>query len=605
MKRCLNCRKTYEDNKTECPHCGYKPRSKTRVSRKSDTQEIEIPAQQSSRPPKTKQNIRSNSSHAGSFYLRSGEKIQERYSVINVMGYGAFGVAYQCFDTNTHTNVVVKEYIPSYLANRDPNGRDVMPISDESEAKLAVGMDAFIDENKRLSQNDIKCVPPMIDFFKQNSTAYVVTELIQGETLASVLKRKGKLSYHATITIITGVLQGLRKLNKLGIIHGDICPDNIVVTNDSDVYLLDYNLSEFNKNVYTQRESGKLRSGYSALELYYLNMDQGPWTDVYAAAATMYKMLTGVTVPSAIKRNTNDTVTSISQLGVPITPGAEKAMLRALRVDYEKRTQNPEDFLNGLMGDGFDNVSVSKSSEAVKPKPSRKQQSFIDYEEPKEKRRKSSGNFLNTVLVFLIISIIGVVLWLFISGVFVLPGTHSDSSNNSGSAVTSTVSRDKQSDKDKDKDTDTATESKRHLPFFDDDFYSKDTDESEKSEKSTDSTSSSLLPDFLDSIVSRILSTDDEKETDSDIDVVTSSQPNEEYYYSTEEEYYEEDDNYFVEPIEEHSDTNNDANNENNQTDNDQGEDVLQNIIEEVASTVTSALDDVINDAGDYLGNFF
>jgi len=590
MKRCLNCRKTYDDSMPKCPHCGYKPRSKSRITKKFDTQEITLPVDNGSRPQKTKQNIRSNSSHAGSFYLKSGEKIQDRYSVLNVMGYGAFGVAYQCFDTNTHTNVVVKEYIPSYLANRDPNGRDVLPISDESEAKLSVGMDAFIDENKRLLQNDVKCVPPMLDCFKQNNTAYVVTDLIHGETLASVLKRKGKLSYHATITIITGVLQGLRKLNKLGIIHGDICPDNIVVTNDSDVYLLDYNLSEFNKNVYTQRESGKLRSGYSALELYYLNMDQGPWTDVYAAAATMYKMLTGVTVQSAIKRKTNDTLTSLSQLGVPITQGAEKAMFRALRIDYEKRTQNPEDFLNGLMGDGFDNVSVSKASEAVKPKPSRKQQKYSDYEE-EPRRKKKSGSFLNTLLVFLIIAIIGVVLWLFISGVFVIPGTLTQSNNNnSANSVTSEAETEKDSEKDNSKNSD--TESKLSIPFIDD-FYSKDKD------SDTENTTSGILSGLFDDIVSRILYSDDDEETDSDEDAVTSSQPEEEYYYSTEEEYYSENDNNFLEPFDENND---DTNNED-QTENDNAEEPMQNIIEDAASKVTSALDDIVTNAGDFLSD--
>ena len=596
MKRCLNCRKTYDENLPKCPHCGYKPRSKSRITKKFDTQEIELPVDKGSRPQKTKQNIRSNSSHAGSFYLKRGEKIQDRYSVINVMGYGAFGVAYQCFDTNTHTNVVVKEYIPSYLANRDPNGRDVLPISDESEAKLSVGMDAFIDENKRLLQNDVKCVPPMLDCFKQNSTTYIVTELIHGETLASVLKRKGKLSYHATITIITGVLQGLRKLNKLGIIHGDICPDNIVVTNESDVYLLDYNLSEFNKNVYTQRESGKLRSGYSAPELYYPNMDQGPWTDVYAAAAVMYKMLTGVTVPSAIKRKTNDTLTSLSQIGVPITQGAEKAMFKALRVDYEKRTQNPEDFLNGLMGDGFDNVSVSKSAEAVKPKPSRKQQKYSDYEE-ESGRKKKKGGFLNTVLALLIIAIIGVVLWLFISGVFVLPGTLTQSNNsNSVNGVTSEIETEKDSEKDSSKNSD--TESKLSIPFLDD-FYSKDNDE--ESDTDTESTTSGILSGLFDDIVSRILYSDDDKETDSDADIVTSSEPEEEFYYSSEEE-YNEDDNYFLEPFDEDDENNENNDTTNDSTDADNGEEPMQ-IIEEVASSVTTVLDDLVTKAGDFFGD--
>ena len=417
MKRCLNCRKTYEKDLSECPYCGYKPRSKAGAKSNQTTQEFDaVSDAQINKKNKSEKNVYAASNYSGSFYLKSGERLNKRYSVMSVIGFGAFGVAYECFDSFTQRNVVVKEYMPSYLVTRSQNGREVEPLSEEAEVTFSIGLDSFIDDSNKLSTNDVECVPTMIESFKQNNTSYVVTELVHGEALSSIIKRKGKLSYHATITIITGVLQGLRQLNKVGIIHGDICPDNIIVTQNSDIFLLDYNLSDFNKNVYTQRDSGKLRAGYSALEMYYMNMEQGPWTDVYAAAATMYKMLTGITVPSAIKRNTSDTLTSLSKLGVPITQGAEKAMFKALKVDYEKRTRNPEDFLNGLMGDGFDNISVEKEAKQHTPKaPST----------PKPRKQKQPGSsankILNGILIFLILAIIAVVIWLFISGIFTLP----------------------------------------------------------------------------------------------------------------------------------------------------------------------------------------
>ncbi len=517
MKKCLNCRKSYEDNLTRCPFCGYRPRTKTKRKSIGDTQEFDTPQSviQKTQNEKAK-NIKSTASHTGAFYLQSGEKLNSRYSVINVMGFGTFGVAYECFDTNTRSNAVVKEYFPSYIATRSRRGRDIEPLSEQNEASFEIGVDAFLDENKKLLDNDVRCVPTMRDCFKENNTSYVVTELVEGEALSSVIRRKGRLPYQAAVSIITGVLQGLRQLNKLGIIHGDICPDNIIVTNDSEVYLLDYNLSDFNKNVYTQRDSGKLRAGYSALELYYLNMEQGPWTDVYAAAAVMYKMLTGITVPSAIKRNTSDSLTSPSKLGVPITVGAEKAMLKALRVDYEKRTKNPEDFLNGLTGDGFDNVSIAKQTYST---PSRNTQKRADY---KPERPSGSGKFLSGILIFLIIAIIGVVIWLFISGVFIIPGTTTD---KKGSDTSSSVS-----------DTDENFE-------YDGDFYSEESSD----EESTDTDTDTDTQGFFDDIISRMRDKFDTDSSEDSDDTSTDEyyeepyeDPNDEPYNSTDEDYGEE-----------------------------------------------------------------
>ncbi len=517
MKKCLNCRKSYEDNLTRCPFCGYRPRTKTKRDKMGDTQEFDTLQDITSKTQKEKaKNIKSTASHTGAFYLQSGEKLNSRYSVINVMGFGSFGVAYECFDTNTRSNVVVKEFFPSYIANRSRRGRDIEPLSEQTEAAFEIGVDSFLDENKKLLDNDVRCVPSMRDCFKENNTSYVVTELVEGEALSSVIRRKGRLPYQAVVSIITGVLQGLRQLNKLGIIHGDICPDNIIVTNDSDVYLLDYNLSDFNKNVYTQRDTGKLRAGYSALELYYLNMEQGPWTDVYAAAAVMYKMLTGITVPSAIKRKTNDSLTSPSKLGVPITVGAEKAMLKALRVDYEKRTKNPEDFLNGLTGDGFDNVSIAKQTYST---PSRNTKNRTDYI---EERSSGSGKILSGILVFLIIAIIGVVIWLFISGVFTISGTNIDKKDSDTSSRNTSSSI-----------TDTDVNSK-----YNGDFYSR---ESSDEETDTDTEKDTDTHGFIDGIISRIIK---DLETDTTSSEEYHEESSEESYEETDsstEEYYEED----------------------------------------------------------------
>ncbi len=447
LKRCLNCRQTYEDTLDECPYCGYKPRTKNiatkRFERRSKTAELPSVPPQKKQKAQSGRNIYAASNHSGAFYIKSGERLNKRYSVINVMGFGAFGVAYECFDNFTKQHVVVKEYMPSYLVTRSTNGRDVEPISEDAEVKFSIGCDSFIDENEKLRDNGIECVPALIECFRQNNTSYAATELIGGESLSSILNRKGKLSYDTTAAIITSVLQGLRRLNKLGIIHGDICPENIIVVTENQTYLLDYNLSDFNKNMYTQRETGKPRPGYSALELYYKNLEVGPWTDVYAAAAVMYKMLTGILIPTAVKRSSGDSLTPVSKLGLPISAAAERAMLKALKVDHTKRAQSPEDFLNGFVGDGFDNITAVKGKKSGAPAVASRRK----YKEPKD-----SSGFLKGMLVFLTLAIIAVVIWFFISGVFPMPSFVNDFLGISSEGETDTAAR--RSDTDSDTDTD-------------------------------------------------------------------------------------------------------------------------------------------------------
>lgn len=553
MKRCLNCRKPYDENLTECPHCGYKARSKAKGGVPQTTQEINIvsssPPEQRSTVSKSSRNVSSvGAARKNSFYLQSGDRLNKRYSIVNVIGFGSFGVAYECFDNNTKRRVVVKEYIPSYLVSRASNGIDVEPLTTEAGIKFSHGCDAFIEQAKKLSDNGIHCMPKMLEYFHENNTSYIVTELVDGELLSSIIKRKGVLSYQSTVSIITSVLQGLRQINKLGVIHSDICPYNIVVTSPSSTKLLDYNLSDFNKTIYTQRDSGKLRSGYSALEMYYTEMQQGPWTDVYAAAATMYKMLTGVTLPSAISRNTKECMTLPSAMGAHITPGVEKALVNALKVDYEKRTQNPEDFLNGLTGDGFDNLSEDKHKEQASPVPSRK------------KKPKDGNIVLNTILIFLIIAIVAVAVWLFISGVFILPDF-----------ITEKLGLNKP-DSD-DNDTDRITSSQvTSVDDYETGFHSREdeTDSDVKDESSSRNPLDDLLSNFFEG-------------SSSEEEDFPSYEPEDEYSY---DDSYDESSSFAESYYDDYSEV------------------TSSDVFDDFASAVTSGLGDIVSGAGDYINSW-
>ena len=191
-------------------------------------------------------------------------------------------------------------------------------------------------------------------------------------------------------------------------------------------------------------------------------------------------------------------------------------MLKALRVDYEKRTKNPEDFLNGLTGDGFDNVSIAKQTYST---PSRNTKNRTDYI---EERSSGSGKILSGILVFLIIAIIGVVIWLFISGVFTISGTNIDKKDSDTSSRNTSSSI-----------TDTDVNSK-----YNGDFYSR---ESSDEETDTDTEKDTDTHGFIDGIISRIIK---DLETDTTSSEEYHEESSEESYEETDsstEEYYEED----------------------------------------------------------------
>lgn len=529
---------TYDESKTKCPHCGYQPRTH-RYERKNDKTQTRTKEQPTVPPPVTSRNVFATSKHSGAFYIKSGERLNSRYSVVNVMGFGSFGVAYECFDNLSRKHVVVKEYMPSYLVTRSANGRDAEPLSQDAEVKFNIGKNGFIEENNKLHDNNVECVPQLIECFEQNNTSYAVTELVEAESLSSLLARKGKLSYEATAAIITSVLQGLRRLNRLGTIHGDICPENIIVLSGDNTYLLDYNLSDFNKNVYTQRDSGKPRPGYSAPELYFKDMEIGPWTDVYAAAAVMYKMLTGISLPTAVKRKTEDTVQPLSKLGVPISVGADEAMMKALRLDPKKRTQSPEMFLNGFVGDGFDNIKAEKGTKqpkhAVAPaRPSRTP--------AKPVRHRDSTGFLKGMLVVLMFAIIAVVIYFFISGVLPMPRAVEDLINlPSSSRLTDTTDTDVNVNIYENTDTSSAESSENtdsSKPSFISDFIFGDSD--------------SIASGKLDDIISIITSGFGDKVSEFIDEHLTSSEgtsseePQTEPQYDNDDGgYYDDDGNYY------------------------------------------------------------
>lgn len=178
----------------------------------------------------------------------------------------------------------------------------------------------------------------VLDFFPENNTAYIVMELLTGNTLRTVLAQQGRIPAKYLFAIMEPVLNAMNKMHGAGIIHRDISPDNIMLLDNGQVKLLDFGCARDVDKEHTM--TVMLKHGYAPIEQY-TGYNQGPWTDVYALCATLYRCLTGQTPPRALERiAAQDPLISPNRLGAALTSEQEQAIMRGLAVEPKNRWQS-------------------------------------------------------------------------------------------------------------------------------------------------------------------------------------------------------------------------------------------------------------------------
>lgn len=314
-KLCLGCMETYNEKYDVCPYCGYAEGT----------------------PPKE------------AYHLIPGTTVKGKYIIGRVIGYGGFGVTYLAYDAVLNQKVAIKEYLPGEFATRATGANDVTIFSGEREEQFAEGIVKFVDEARRLAKfRDTAGIVRIFDSFTANHTAYIVMEYLEGETLKTKLEREGKLPVDEALNLMMPIIRALKDVHQEGILHRDISPDNIFVTKYGEVKLLDFGAARYATTTHSKSLSVIVKPGYAPQEQYRSRGDQGTWTDVYACAATLYKMITGVTPEDSMERGNKDTLVSPSKLGVKIPKNKENAIMNALNLKIEDRTQTAEAFESDL-----------------------------------------------------------------------------------------------------------------------------------------------------------------------------------------------------------------------------------------------------------------
>jgi len=275
-----------------------------------------------------------------------------RYLIGRVLGKpGGFGVTYLARDTRLEVLAAVKEYLPRDLAARHRDGTSVVPHSDEDGELFRNGLDGFLEEARLLARFDHEYIVRVTDFFRQNGTGYLVMDYYDGVSLAEYMERKDRVfKQKIAVAVMTRILDGLREAHEKGVLHRDVKPRNIYLTRQGKPVLLDFGAARYFAGEATRSLSVVLTAGFAPYEQYHRRGEQGPWTDVYGCAATLYYMVTGRTPPEATDRRVRDDLVPPSEIVPGLSPEFDAAVMKGLAAEASHRPQSAREFQDMLAG---------------------------------------------------------------------------------------------------------------------------------------------------------------------------------------------------------------------------------------------------------------
>ena len=280
------------------------------------------------------------------YALPLGSIIHGRYLIGRVLGEGGFGITYISYDLAEKKRVVLKELFPCYMVQRKPGTTSVSVKGNPSEFNK--NRDRFVQEAQLIYT--FRDTPEIVDVFHifiENNTGYYAMEFLNGQTLQSMLKAEGnRLTWNRLAPIAQDVFRALTVVHRAGSIHRDISPDNIFLSSNGKAKLIDFGAARhFNSG---KQMTQIVKKGFAPWEQYRRGAAQGPWTDIYALAATFYVCLSGKLPPESVDRMTNDTLKPLSNLGVNVPKNVDDAIFRALQLKPEQRFQTVASFANAL-----------------------------------------------------------------------------------------------------------------------------------------------------------------------------------------------------------------------------------------------------------------
>lgn len=367
---CIHCMQEKNNANEICPFCGFDPK----------TAEI---------PP---------------YHLQPFSILAGKYLLGMAIGEGGFGITYIGMDLNLEMRVAIKEYYPNGCATRNRSeSNTVISYSSSMHDIFEEGREKFINEARLLAKcNNLPEIVSVKDFFKENHTAYIVMEYIDGITLKSYLKQNGgKLSAQKTLQMMQPVIHSLAKVHDMNLIHRDISPDNIMLCKDGSIKILDFGGARDYIFSTGKSMSIMLKPGYTPEEQYRTHGNQGPWTDVYALCATMYRCITGTIPPESLERAYHENLQPVRELASDCPPAVAYAIEKGMSIHTEDRFQSMQELYSALYeSENFTEI----------PKPAPKPAS-VPSESGNTKKKKSKKKYRGLKVILILCILVIIFMW--------------------------------------------------------------------------------------------------------------------------------------------------------------------------------------------------
>ena len=263
-----------------------------------------------------------------------------RYLLGCPVGKGGFGITYIAMDLPKEEIVAVKEFFPAKLAIRDEESDAVLPASEDKALYFRTGLKSFCEEGRLLQLcADIPAIVSFREMLRENETAYLVMDYVQGISLRKYMKQhREPFAEDQALELMRPIMEALSAMHRRGILHRDISPENLILGEDQRLTLIDFGAAREFSTDEEENLTSILKRGYAPEEQYHSGSRQGPWTDLYAACAVLYHMMTNILPQEAAARVESDQLTPLRRLpGFTFRESTCAALEKGLQVDPAER----------------------------------------------------------------------------------------------------------------------------------------------------------------------------------------------------------------------------------------------------------------------------
>lgn len=276
-----------------------------------------------------------------------------RYVVGKVLGKGGFSITYLAYDNKLDRVVAIKEFFPDMIVSRNMGEPQIRINSPDNVDMFKTSVQRFYEEAKMISELRHPNIVDVYNLYYENGTAFYTMEYLDGCDLRyHVAHNNGCISEDALMPIIACVAEALETVHSKGLLHRDIAPDNIFITKDGQVKLIDFGAARSTLANGGDGFSVVLKQGFAPVEQYQRHGNQGPWTDIYALGATMYYCLSGKMPPTATDRLNNPQIPVTGSL--PLFHVIDKMM----QINMNERYQSVAEFKKAL----FNSIQLSAAN---------------------------------------------------------------------------------------------------------------------------------------------------------------------------------------------------------------------------------------------------